>query len=77
MGYQFKKHSNIDPFVIDQIRTVEFDDNEFGKRLVDEFAEELERHGRTAGFLVEEAPDFLRDDNSIDAVLPSTQNELE
>ena len=77
MGYQFKTHSNIDPFVIDQIRTVKFDDNEFGKRLVNEFAEELDRYGDTAGCLVEEAPDLLRDDNSIDAVLLSTQNELE
>jgi len=77
MGYQFKAHSNINPFVVDQIRTVKFDGNESGNRLVDEFAEELHRRGGTAGFLAEEAPDLLRDDNSMDAVLLSTQNELE
>jgi len=77
MGYQFKTHSHIDPFVIDQIRTVKFDDNEFGKRLANEFAEELHKYGDTAGFLVEEAPDLLRDDLSNDAILLSTQNELE
>ena len=77
MGYQFKKHSNTDPFVIDQVRTVKFDFNEFGTRLVNEFAEDLRQYGGTAGFLFEEAPDLLRDDPSNDAILLSMNNELE
>lgn len=77
MGYQFKKHSDINPFVIDQIPTVKFDVNEFGIGLVNEFADELDKYGGTAGFLIEEAPDLLRGDISDDAILLSTQNELE
>lgn len=77
MGYQFKKHSNINPFVIDQISTVKFDDNEFRISLVKEFSDELHKYAGTAGFLVEEAPYILSGNNSEDAILLSTQNELE
>jgi hypothetical protein len=77
MGYQFKKHSSIDPFVIDQAFTVKFDINEFGIQLADEFAEDLHKYDGTAGFLIEEAPAQLRGNNSEDAILLSTQNELE
>jgi hypothetical protein len=77
MGYLFKKQSGIDPFVIDQISTVKFDGSEFRANLVKEFADELQTFGGTAGFLAEEAPHILSSDNSDDAILLSTQNELE
>jgi hypothetical protein len=77
MGYQVQQHSDINPFVIDQTSTVKFDDNEFRLLLAEEFVDELHRCGGTAGFLAEEAPDLLRGDHSDDAILLSTQNELE
>jgi hypothetical protein len=77
MGYQFKKHARIDPFVIDQLRTVNFDQNPFRFELLQEFSDELQKRGGTAGFLSEEAPDWLRDNPSEDAFLLSIQNELE
>jgi hypothetical protein len=77
MGYQFKKHSHIDPFVIDQIRTVDFGENEFQIQLLNDYMDDLKKHGGTAGFLVEEAPPELSDHASEDAYLLSTQNELE
>lgn len=77
MGYQFKRHSRIDPFVIDQNSTVKFDQSQFRSELERSFAAELEKYGGTAGFLVEEAPEILRGSLSEDAFLLSTQNELE
>jgi hypothetical protein len=76
MGYQFKKQGRIDPFVIDQIRTVNFDQNPFRLELLQEFSDELHKRGGTAGFLSEEAPDWLRDSPSEDAFLLSVQNDL-
>ena len=78
MGYQFKKHSNIDPFVIDQIPTVKFDgvDTSWYETFVKPTRERLEQMGGTAGLLREEAMNVFADDSE-DAVLFSTQNELE
>lgn len=79
MGYQFQRHSHINPFVIDQIWTVKFDsrDNRLAAEFVRQHSDELMKRGGTAGFLTEEAPYELSRDNSDDAILLSTQNELE
>jgi hypothetical protein len=79
MGYQFIKHSNIDPFVIDQTRTVKFDAEEtwWYENVVKSGHELLDQQGGTGGLLREEAKTlFLREDMD-DAFLFSTQNELE
>jgi hypothetical protein len=77
MGYQFREQSGIDPFVIDQARTVKFNNDLFLVRLMWKFGGELKKRGGTAGFLSEEAPSILGHDDSVDAMLLSTQNELE
>jgi hypothetical protein len=78
MGYQFKKHSNIDPFVIDQTPTVKFRgvDTPWYVEFVSSNQELLAQMGGTAGLLREESPDSFVD-GSDDAFLFSTQNELE
>lgn len=79
MGYQFIKHSNIDPFVIDQTRTVKFDGQEtWWYENVVKFARELlDQRGGTAGLLREEAKTLFSSEDTEDAFLFSTQNELE
>jgi hypothetical protein len=77
MGFQFKKLSGIDPFIIDQTRTVKFTDDLYRSRLVRKFAWDLAAHGETAGFLLEEAPSMFRHNTDADAFLLSTMNELE
>ena len=79
MGYQFKKHSNIDPFVIDQTPTVKFDgvDTLWYEEFVKPARELLEQMGGTAGLLREEMMTLFQSDDSEDAFLFSTQNELE
>lgn len=83
MGYQFRRHSGIDPFVIDQGITVKFNpsDDFFDTELIEPFAEELAKFGGTAGLLMEEIPStfdrFALQTRSEDALLISTQNELE
>lgn len=83
MGYQFRWHSGIDPFVIDQGITVKFNpsDDFFDTELIEPFAEELAKFGGTAGLLMEELPStfdrFALQTRSEDALLISTQNELE
>ena len=77
MGYQFKRHSQIDPFVIDQTMIILFGQNQFGDQLLQEFYDQLQAHGGTAGFLGEEAPSGLSDVDVADAILLSTENELE
>ena len=79
MGYQFKKQSGINPFVIDQTRPVRFRGNEswWPKRIKKFAAGPLEERGGTAGFLIEETPSLCRNDDSVDAVLLSNQNEME
>ena len=78
MGYQFQRHSGTNPFVIDQIRTVTFDNApDYRDELVAEFKGDLARLGGTAGFLAEEAPSIFGQDHVADAYLLSLQNELE
>jgi hypothetical protein len=77
MGYQFREQSGIDPFTIDQIRTVKFNNDLFRMRLMWQFSGALKKRGGTAGFLREEMPSILGDDDSFDATLLSIQNELE
>lgn len=83
MGYQFQQHSQINPFVIEQIRTVKFDswDDQIETELVMKFSDELTEYGGTAGFLVEDVPPSLAhyhfQDLGNDAYLFSTRNELE
>ena len=83
MGYQFQRHSGLDPFVIDQIPTVRFDptDDFFETEFIPPFSEELAKHGGTAGFLMEEMPaSFARfgfEGLGDDAVVVSTQNDLQ
>lgn len=79
MGYQFQQMSGMNPFVIDQIRTVKFDfgGDAFATEFAIEHAEELNKHGGTAGFLEEETPSVFPQDNIVDAFLLSTQNEME
>jgi len=77
MGYQFWRLSNIDPFVIDQVPTVDFENaSPERERLVERFRGELEARGGTAGFLESDAPrsNLL---NGADAFILSTQNTLE
>lgn len=83
MGYQFQQHSGISPFVIDQAITVKFDpaDDYFDTEIVTPFSDKLEKHGGTAGFLIEEIPPSFAGFNfqelGDDALLFSTQNEIE
>jgi hypothetical protein len=83
MGYQFKKHSHINPFVIDQIWTVKFDarDSQLATELIMQFSDELTKHGGTAGFLIDELSSawahYSFQHLGDDALLFSTQNELE
>ena len=81
MGYCFQQLSGMNPFVIDQIRSVNFtgDDNEFEVRLLSQFPEELTKHGGTMGFLREEIPSSLPHFHMLgaDAFLLSNQNEME
>lgn len=77
MGYQFKKLSGIDPFVIDQALTVNFTGDEGRSEFVRQFSQELMKYGGTAGLLFEEAAVILRQRATADAFLLSTQNELE
>jgi hypothetical protein len=77
MGYQFREQSGMDPFTIDQTRTVKFNNDLFRLRLMWQFSGELKKRGGTAGFLHEEMPSILGSDDSFDATLLSIQNELE
>lgn len=77
MGIQFQEHSGINPFVIDQTRTVQFSDDQYRARLVQKYADELAKHDGTAGFLREEAPWSSRQNTDADAFVFSMQNELE
>lgn len=79
MGYQFRQHSGINAFVIDQTRTVHFDSGktQVEMELAVQFADQLIKHGGTAGFLTEEAPSILGNDFMVDASLLSIHNELD
>ena len=79
MGYQFKTLSGIDPFVIDQTRTVHFP--ALTKEKMDEWLNEvtpqLVAFGGTAGFLAEEAPACFHISGAEDAYVVSLDNEME
>ena len=78
MGYQFQRHSGTGNFVIDQIRTVKFDDvPEYRNKFVAEFKDDLVKLDGTAGFLAEEALSSFGKDHAADAYLFSLQNDLE
>ncbi len=78
MGYHFWQFSGIDPFVIDQVMTI--DPTPFWRQLLNDCAPEVEGLGGTAGFLTEEARDVDKacfTATGIDAFLLSTQNKME
>ena len=83
MGYCFQQSGGINPFVIDQTRTVKFDfrDNYFETEITSQFSDELAKYGGTAGLLLEEIPSSLEkyhlEGLGVDALLLSTQNEME
>lgn len=77
MGYQFKKLSGLDPFSIDQTRTVNFTDDPYHFEPFEEFTQDLAAYGGTAGFLLEEGPSMFMHNTDADAFLLSIQNELE
>ena len=79
MGYQFQKHSNSDPFVIDQIRTVKFDEKEawWTENVVKSARGLLEQRGGTAGLLRDESLAWFLSEETEDALLFSIQNDLE
>jgi hypothetical protein len=79
MGYQFIEHSNIDPFVIDQTCTVKFDGQKtwWYENVVEFARESLDQWGGTAGLMTEEAKTLFLSEDTEDAFLFSTQNELE
>ena len=79
MGYQFIEHRNIDPFVIDQTCTVKFDGQKtwWYENVVEFARESLDRWGGTAGLMTEEAKTLFLSEDTEDAFLFSTQNELE
>ncbi len=86
MGYHFRQFSGIDPFVINQVVTI--DPAPFWRQFLNDCAPEVESLGGTAGFLTEEARDadkacftgspylsFMA--TGTDAFLLSTQNKME
>ncbi|HJR81846.1 MAG TPA: hypothetical protein VJ821_17370 [Anaerolineales bacterium] len=83
MGYQFQKHSHTNPFAIDQTLTVKFDnrDNYLETEIASQFSEELAKYGGTAGLLLKEISSSFShyhfEGLGVDAVLLSTQNEME
>jgi len=81
MGYQFQQLSGTNPFVIDQIRSVNFHprDNQLETELITQFSNELIKHGGSAGFLIEETPPSLEHYHELgaDAFLLSTRNAME
>jgi hypothetical protein len=80
MGYHFREKSGLDPFVIDQGRTVRFPgmpDRPAQEQWLKEGAPTLLTLGGTAGFLREEAPSCFRSDPDEDAYVVSLDNEMQ
>jgi hypothetical protein len=79
MGYQFKRLSGIDPFVIDQDITVRFSAMHYEQVqfYLDLVADTLQTFGGTAGFLSEDVPEQLLSRDSNDAYVISLDNEME
>ena len=61
MNEGFQQLSGIDPFAIDQIRTVKFewDDNELEMKLLQQYPDELTKHSGTIGLRRGEIPSSL------------------
>jgi hypothetical protein len=77
MGYRFQQLSGIEPFAIDQIMSVKFDDREpYALQWVESYATKLEASGGAAGFLSEEAPDCWPSRETADAFVLSVDNAL-
>lgn len=78
MGYHFVHLSGIEHFVIEQTLSINWSDDSTEERRFAPFMPDLVELGGTAGFLVEEAPPNLALDKQVmDAVVLSTQNDLE
>jgi hypothetical protein len=80
MGYQFQRLSGINPFTIDQTRTVNFEAHPTPFiELVNQFQDELIKLNDTAGFLKEEIPPAVKRyfEFGVDAFLLSIHNEME
>lgn len=79
MGYQFRALSGINPFVIDQTRTVHFPALTKGKmdEWLDEVAPRLTSFGGAAGFLAGDAPACFHASSAEDACIVSLDNKME
>jgi hypothetical protein len=77
MGYRFKEISGMDPFSIDQTRSVNFADDPYHFEPFEGFTQDLMTHGGTAGFLLQEAPPTFMHNTDADAYLLSLYNEME
>jgi hypothetical protein len=77
MGVRFTELSGVEPFAINQIRSVEFPGQVPPAGLwVDAYSYVLAAHGGAAGFLAEEAPAGWGLPNSADAFLLATDNRM-
>ena len=78
MGYQFRALSGIDPFVIDQTRTVHFPAlaRSEMEEWLNEVAPQLTGFDGTAGFLAEDAPACFHVSSAEDACVVSLDNEM-
>ncbi len=76
MGHHFIGQTGLDPFVIDQNRTVRFEPEDPKTELESRYRGELSARGGTAGFLAAERPEPLAEETA-DAFILSTDNELE
>ena len=80
MGHQFRRIVGIEPFAIDQVRTVEFTPDRRGPwaEWASRYSSVLESFGGTAGFLLEDEPvDWpTRGRTDVDAFVLSTDNAL-
>ena len=77
MAHCFREASDIEPFAIDQLRTVDFDGQApAAQRWAAAYAADLHARGGTAGFLREDAPDGWPLVDGADAYILSTENAL-
>jgi hypothetical protein len=78
MGSQLQELSGVQPFAIDQVLGVRFDESRapVAAAWTDAFTATLTAMGGTAGFLVEDAPSAWPYPHLADAYLLSTENEL-
>jgi hypothetical protein len=78
MGWNFREISGVNPFVIDQTVTVEWDGEpqRWVLDLLESMAGTLAAHGGTAGILTGQAPGPLAMRTYVDALVVSDRNEL-